>query len=172
MDKKLRTRILIAIVAIVWVYNIYRTYENYQVKEEMASSDTGYQLPSFSPLMFNKDSFDLELPGIDPFLKKPSKKLSSNSVSTGIAQNSISPSKNKKKPPKVVVNESVQWPSIKYFGFVKNRNKENELCLVQINGRNHKLSKGDRFAEVLISSVYRDSIQVVFAGEEKTIKKG
>jgi hypothetical protein len=172
MDKKLRTRILIAIVAVVWIYNIYRTYENYQVKEEMASSDPGYQAPSFSPLMFNKDSFDLELPEIDPFLKRPTKKTSSYSVSTGVAQNSVSPSKNKKKPPKVEVTESVQWPSIKYFGFVKNRNKENELCLVQINGRNHKLSKGDRFAEVLISSVYRDSILVVYGGEKKTIRKG
>ena len=170
MDKKLRTRILIVIVAGLWGYNIYRLMMNYQAKKALEETHETYSAPSFSPMMFNRDSFELILPEVDPFLKKQSQSFySSNSTKETIITNSTKKVKPKEvkqpEPPK-------KWPNIKYFGFVRNHDKEHALCLIQINGQTTKLSQGDQHSGIFISRVFQDSVHIVFSGEERTFRKG
>ena len=172
MNKKTRTKILIAIVGTVWIYNIYRTYMNYQVKQELDESEQVYNVPSFSPVMFNKDTFELELPDLDPFLKRHTSGFSNNSNHSEITQHTTTSNKKRNVPVEKVEPLVKSWPQIKYFGFIKNHDKEDALCLIQINGRNSKVTKGDNLSGVFISKVYRDSVLLVYEGEEKMFVKG
>lgn len=164
MDKKIRNRILYITVASLWAIAIYRTYRNYQVKEENASTEI-VSAPSISPIQFGKDTFDLELPDHDPFLK--------NSW-TPIAQNEapVQNDKPKNNIQKVVEKPAPKnWPQIEYFGFVKNRNQNSTLCLLKIDGRQVQLSKGEKYNSLIVQNVFKDSIQIIFEGDFKTIKK-
>ena len=170
MSKKLKTRLVLVLVLIIWGFNIYRTYQNRATEELIAESEASYTSPSFSPLMFNKDSFELELAEIDPFLKKQSKYSNhSNSSSQSITNNQNA---NKTKINKVI-QPVVQkaWPQIKYLGFVKNRDQDKTLCLLQINNRTSKVGKGEQQSGVYVSNVFRDSVHLVYSGEERTFLK-
>jgi len=166
MDKKIRNRILYIAVACLWGIAIYRTYNNYQTKqenEELAIVNT----PSISPIQFNKDTFELELPDKDPFLESgwtPTIKIE-NSSSNNSTNNLNIVKKEIVKPTEKV------WPKIEYFGFVKNRNKNSTLCLLKIDGQLMQLSKGQNEKGILVNNVYKDSVLVVFDGERKTVRK-
>lgn len=170
MSKKLKTRLVLVLVLIIWGFNIYRTYQNHVSEELIAEAESGYTNLSFSPMMFNKDSFELELPDIDPFLKKQSKSVNhTSSSSQNVTSNQYA---NKTKVNKVV-QPVVQktWPQIKYMGFVKNRDQDKTLCLIQINNRMSKVGKGEEKSGVYVSNVYRDSVHLVYSGEERTFLK-
>ena len=170
MTKKLKTRLLLAVVASIWGYNIYRGYMNYQTEQLLEENNQSYNQSNFSPLMFNKDSFELDLPDVDPFLKKSAKWSSTNSNSTN---NTISSNPIKvKKDVKPIVKEVKSWPKVSYLGFVKNLDKQTPLCLLKINGQMIKLSKGQEQGGIYVSTVFRDSVYLVFQGEERTFVKG
>lgn len=164
MDKKIRNRILYVTVALLWAIAIYRTYQNYRVKEENASQEI-VSAPSISPIQFGKDTFELELPDHDPFLQK---------AWVPKVQNDLSSSADK---PKTVIQKVIEkpvpksWPQIEYFGFVKNRNQNSTLCLMKIDGRQVQLSKGEKYNSLIVQNIFKDSVQVLFEGEQKTIRK-
>ena len=170
MSKKLKTRLVLVLALIIWGFNIYRTYQSHATEELIAEAESGYSNLNFSPMMFNKDSFELELPDVDPFLKKQSK--SSNHTGSSSQNVSNNYNSNKTKVNKIVqpiVNKS--WPQIKYMGFVKNRDQDKTLCLLQINNKMSKVGKGEQKSGVYVSNVYRDSVHLVYSGEERTFLK-
>lgn len=171
MSKKLKTRLILALVAVIWGYNLFKIYANYQTEKELDKNEQVYSDLSYSPVMFNKDSFELELPDVDPFLKKPTR-TSLTHHTTGNQSANTQVKTNRHKESKKEVPKTVQWPQIKYLGFVKNHNNEDALCLIQINGNMLKVSEGDEETGVYVSGVYRDSIHLSFAGEERTFRKG
>jgi len=77
----------------------------------------------------------------------------------------------RKKNPKPELNKVQPWPQISYFGFVKNHGKSTALCLLQINGRTSKVSQGNQSGGVYVSTVFKDSVHLVYAGEERTFIK-
>lgn len=170
MSKKLKTRLVLVLVLLIWGVNIYRTIQNRAAEEMIAETEASFSIPSFSPMMFNKDTFELELADVDPFLKKQSKSAKPSYEST---QNSSHSQANKthkeNKLVQPVVNKS--WPQIKYLGFVKNRDQDKTLCLLQINNRTSKVGKGEQKSGVYVSDVYRDSVHLVYSGEERTFLK-
>lgn len=164
MDKKIRNRILYVTVAFLWAIAIYRTYKNYQVKEENESNEI-VSAPSISPIQFGKDTFELELPDHDPFLQR---------AWTPIAQNDAPLQNDKPKVdiPKIVEKPAPKnWPQIEYFGFVKNRNQNSTLCLLKVDGRQVQLSKGEKYNSLIVQNVFKDSVQIIFEGVLKTIRK-
>ena len=169
MTKKLKTRLLLVVVASIWGYNIYRGYMNYQTEQLLEESNQTYNQSNFSPLMFNKDSFELDLPEVDPFLKKSGKwsATSANNSNTSASTNPIMV----KKDVKPIVKEVKSWPKVSYLGFVKNLNKQTPLCLLKINGQMIKLSKGQEQGGIFVSTVFKDSVYLVFQGEERTFVK-
>jgi len=173
MNKKLKTRLLIGIGSILWGIVIYRFVQNHKAKDALEETEMVYNNTNFSPIMFNKDSFELILPAVDPFLKKQASYKSNNNYN-GQSTSNQSTSNQRKIKKKVVpkeVKKELPWPTIKYMGFVKNRDQDKTLCLLQINGRTTQISKGEEMASVHVSNVYRDSVHLVFGGEERTFLK-
>ena len=164
MDKKVRNKILYVAVACLWGIAIYRTFKNQQIKEENESFKV-VSVPPISPIQFNKDTFELELPSHDPFLSTswtPSEKFENQNPSDKIQ---------KVEPVEIVKPIEKVWPKIEYFGFVKNRNKNSTLCLLKINGRQIQLSKGQKHEGVFVANTFRDSVLVVYDGANKMIRK-
>ena len=168
MSKKLKTRAILILVLLIWGYNIYVTYQNHAAEELIAETEASYSTTSFSPMIFNKDSFELEFPVVDPFLKKSSGKNYSKNT-TAIAESDAKQS-NMTKTVQVATTPK-KWPKIKYLGFVKNRNQGKTLCLIQINNKTNKVGKGQEQSGIYVADVYRDSVHLVFANEQRTFSK-
>jgi hypothetical protein len=164
MDKKIRNRILYVVVAILWGVAIYRTWKNYEVKEELQAENV-INTPAISPMQFRKDTFELVLPDTDPFLQKAWIPQVQQDVSR---EQPTAPRIEKKEP---VIPVQKKWPQVEYFGFVKNRNQNSTLCLLKIDGRQIQLSKGERHDGVLVQNAFKDSVQLIFEGEIKTVRK-
>lgn len=170
MNRKSWTRILIVVVAGLWAYNIYRTVENYQVKTDSQSEQENTSM-SFAPVMFNKDTFLLDLPLEDPFLRN--ERQWNRSIDNFNSSNATNPSQgNPRRPNPIppIVNKT-EWPTIKYFGFIRNHNAGRQLCMLKIADKNHRLSIGDSEAQVTLIQAYSDSVVLSFQEEMKTFKK-
>ena len=170
MSKKLKTRLILLVVLAIWGNIGYRLFKNYQVEKELDETQQVYNDPNFSPANFQKDSFDLQLPDTDPFLKTKIKSNYKPINETPVHTTNNNHHRKTQKEKKVV--EQKNWPKIKYLGFVKNHESSDALCLLQINGNMLKVSEGDEEIGVLVTGVFRDSIHLVFSGEEKTFRKG
>jgi len=173
MDKKGRTRILIVIVAALWGYNIYRTIGNYQAENESEEILRNTPL-SFQPMLFNKDTFALDLPLEDPFLRKNNTWRNRVSEPT-VAAHTPDPVRQNRaggQTSNVNLSQHVKWPGISYHGIVRNVDQEQGLCLLKIDNRLHKVRVGETRMEVKVITSWRDSVQVCFNNELKVIKKG
>lgn len=170
MDKKLRNKILYIIVGVLWSVAIYRTYNNYQVKSENEEIQS-QSISSFSPIAFNKDTFDLILPNQDPFLRSGYHFIRDNGNNDGSQNGNNNTSHVVKVKEPVVPVAPKKWPSIEYFGFILNRDQDKTLCMLKIDGKSIKLPEGDSEYGIYFTSVFRDSVYIVFEGEEKTFFK-
>ena len=164
MEKKIKHRILYITVACLWGVAIYRTYMNYSVDEEQLISESN----SFKITPVNayiKDSFELELPVRDPFLKSEWKSVVEIQINN--TNSNQKKSEEKIKP----VPQEIKWPEIKYFGFVKNRQTNSTRCLVQIDNSTTQINKGEIFNEVKIIEPWHDSVLVQFKNEKRIIRR-
>jgi hypothetical protein len=113
----------------------------------------------------NKDTFQLEKITRDPFLNTliqsadsiPKKHYSM----TAIAKTNTIAIK-----PKVVTT----WPFISYHGYIKSKEKNEELVLVKIDKKLYKIRKNKQIEGVTIKKVYSDSIELSFNTERKIFK--
>lgn len=167
MTKKGWTRVLMVVVAGLWAYNIYRTVENYQIKVENQDLQVSNNF-SFSPIVFNKDSFDLVLADVDPFLKGSSRWKRENTYGSSDNNNQSQSSQRTvvKSDPKPT---SQKWPDISYFGYVKNRDQEKTSCLLSLNNKMLRLSSGDEYDGITVMATYRDSVILVLNNSKKTV---
>jgi len=166
MKKSLNIKNVIALLAVllVWGYLMKSKFGFFETQDEYNS----YSEYSITPLMkqYNKDTFELKLTTKDPFLGGKNFKVKSNSNLKTNLQPSLH-SKNKVTP---VVSKK-RWPNIAYFGYVKNRTKGKQACLVQINGSTSKMFLNSKNNEVVLNAIYKDSIKVGFNDEVKIIVK-
>ncbi|MFT5819689.1 MAG: hypothetical protein ACI8ZM_000914 [Crocinitomix sp.] len=170
MNKKSWTRVLIVIVAGLWIYNIYRTVENYQVKTDTQSEQQNTNM-SFAPVMFNKDTFLLDLPLDDPFLRNE-KRWNQLSTTSNYPNATNSSQRNQQRPVSAPpIEKKIKWPAIQYFGFIRNHNAGRQLCMLKIADKSHRLSIGESKEQITLIHAYSDSVVVSFLNELKTIKK-
>ena len=169
MDKKKWTRVLIAVVASLWGYNIYRTVENYQVKTESQNEQIKSNT-SFAPVMFNKDTFLLDLPLDDPFLRNGNQWRQSNTNASHPPTNQNPKNSHAVKTAPPVIKET-KWPPIQYFGFILNREEDHQLCILNIADKNYRLSIGESKDQVTVVRAYSDSIILSFQNKMKTVSR-
>lgn len=170
MTKK--TKITLAVIAacLVWGNVLRKWYINYQAEQELEVSVQNYSKLDFSPLLLKKDTFDIVFPDVDPFLKK-SKFHNKTQISQTVHSSNKKKNVNPRKTQKETQTIKKAWPQIKYLGFVKNRDQNTTLCLLKINNRSYHVQKGGAENGVLVSQVYRDSVHLVFQGEDRTFVK-
>ncbi len=147
-------------VALVWGYLVKSKFGLFETEELIDTSFVGTNIHSAKP--YDKDTFKLKLVAKDPFLggKRFITKTNSN------LKPNLQP---QLKAPSIL--KIKKWPNIAYFGYVKNRTKGKQACLVQINSHTSKMFLGSIHNEVILKSIFKDSIRVVFQGEVKTIVK-
>ena len=161
MGIKFNLKNTIALVAVLLIWG-------YVVKSKLGwfdSGDSDVMAPtsfSIAPIKnYAKDTFELNLNPRDPFLG--GKQFVQNTNITTSNTNNISAPKNTNLGIDLKnLKTSLKWPKIKYFGYVSNRNKKNPACVIQIDSRTYNMHKGDENNGVILKSVYRDSIIVLF----------
>ena len=154
--KKTLNIVLLCFVLIVWGIILYRLTEQYfwptnQLADNYEKTiDTSLKFPV-------RDTFEMRTSFRDPFLKTvylEKKSLPKRSFT-------------KYKPKTTAVTP---WPQIKYFGFIKSKDRKGELVLLQINNELHRARVGEKVADIQIKKIYRDSILLSCKNINKIIR--
>jgi hypothetical protein len=151
MRNKKMIFILLALVIIVWGTIVYRIYFTFN-KEEIKYINT------VKPLYMSKDStenFTVVANYRDPFLDE--EKRDKPQVAT------------LRKP--VVKPQQVNWPTIRYGGIIKNRMSSKQLVLLTVNGREKIIRVRENADGVILSKIFKDSVEVIYEKEKKVIRK-
>ncbi|HEX8576767.1 MAG TPA: hypothetical protein VF677_10790 [Flavobacterium sp.] len=73
----------------------------------------------------------------------------------------------------VVVEKPIvvsNWPSISYHGYIKSKNKTDELVLIMINKKLYKLRKNDDINGIKLYKIYKDSVELTLNKQKKIIR--
>jgi len=170
MKNNLSLKNIVALIAVILIWGyVFKTRFGFFNSESEVAQQTVTE-SYFSPKQYGKDTFELTLNNIDPFLKNLKHQNTTNSIYTS----------KKNSTPKTVVKKNVfhqkplhiQWPKIAYYGYVKNKSKgKNQACIVAINSQVKTMHPLDEVNQVKLISVFKDSIIVTFNGEQKVIPK-
>ena len=165
MSKKNINIALIVLVLSLWGTVAYKSLYQYLFSN---NDDLGVNLNT-SQVNFttiSKDTFDLQKVTHDPFLNKQLEKVEVLStiipVSKPIAV---------KKPKVEKKIEAIQWPQIFYYGYIKSKDKTEELILIKVDNQLYKLRKNATVNGLLINKLYKDSIEVKYNNQSKKIYK-
>lgn len=107
------------------------------------------------------DTLKLVLDYPDPFLRR--------SYRTVPKKKDVIASTKKKTPKKK--KEPIVWPSVSYKGFIKNNQKEKTLCVLYINEQSHLMTESQTVNEIELVKVAKDSVLLVYKGEQKYFHK-
>lgn len=160
--KKLNT-VLILVVAGIWVLLGIKFFKNVSFEQD-GRVVSANRISEPKKIEFKKNQFEVQSFQRDPFLNKSvnrESKVTSHS----------SPSVLRSLPKKVQETVVVIWPNLKYYGFVKNHEKNNKRGLLSINGSLKKVIKNQKIENLIIQHVSSKSIVVIFNKETKTINK-
>lgn len=168
MKNKKLTYILIPLVLGLWgtiLYRIFHTVNNKNV-------DLTVNKSTFSENMQNQtilDTFSIHPNYNDPFLRKRTKIADSQLNQMKPAGNVTQAKKIVKQTP--VASSTIAWPGIVYNGLIKNQKSNKQLAMIQVNGQSSIMQTGDVVADIQLTKATKDSIEVLFHSERKTIKK-
>lgn len=162
MDTKKAINIgLIIVVLSLWGTVSYKYINRFFGNDELSLAvANNYNYGTVS--IIKKDTFLLEPLTKDPFLNKV---FSKPKAQTQIVRT----------PPKVIVepksNEEIFFPMVQYFGYIKSKDKKEELILVKINNRLEHVRLNSNIEGLVIKKIYKDSISVYFNNETRTFRK-
>lgn len=153
--------ILLLLVAVIWGIIIYRILNTLNSPTISVLSNTD-KVVNNDTSRFIRDTFQISNNYRDPFLGTI---IRANKEVNGGAK------MNKEKQPKVQVATVTKWPAIVYNGMIRKKESVQMVALLKIDGKTDVVAKGSSMSGVQLVSVYKDSIQVIYEGEIKTIKK-
>lgn len=162
MAKKKINIILIVLVLALWGTIGYKTINQFFSKD--AVNDKKVVSTSLNLNQINKDTFQMQNIERDPFsnvqltspIVKKTYKLQPRKIKTVVAE----------KP--IVVNN---WPSISYHGYIKSKNKADELVLIMMDKKLYKLRKNDDINGITLYKIYKDSVELILNKQKKIIRR-
>lgn len=160
------TKKAINIVLIIVVLSLWGTVSYKYINRFFGSDELAYNLPNDynygTVSIIKKDTFLLEPLAKDPFLNKVfSKPKQPTQIVT------TSPKIKTEPKPK----EAILFPSVQYFGYIKSKDKKEELILVKINNRLERVRLNSTIDGLVIKKIYKDSVTVFFNNETRSFKK-
>ena len=162
MDTKKAINIgLIIIVLSLWGTVSYKYINRFFENDEVIlalSDDYNYGTVS----IIEKDTFLLEPLTKDPFLNKVFSKPKPQ-----VSRVPVAPKVKSEAKPK----EEMFFPTVKYYGYIKSKDKKEELILVKINNRLEHVRLNSNIDGLVIKKIYKDSISVYFNNETRTFRK-
>lgn len=165
MAKKKINIILILVVLGLWGTVGYRTlYRQFSGDEVLLEKQN--QTKNITISQINKDTFELEKINRDPFLNKQFQNtvMIRKHVSGFSSVKKIIPSVNKK------VVSNIDWPTLIYYGYIASKERNEDLILLKIDSKLHKLKLNDPVNGLIVKKKYKDSIEVFFNSQIKIIK--
>lgn len=153
MNKKVLNSVLLVSVLSIWGYVLYSKVLG---NGDSPVQEENVQNTANTSRIIKKDSFILKANYRDPFLGKTIRIKPKNTTSP-----IVSNKKNVQISKKAIAE--VKWPSIRYYGLIKNTSKKNSgTGLMSIDGKSHKINKQDEINDLRIISLNKDSVVVKF----------
>lgn len=148
--------ILIPATFVVWGLIIYRIIHGMNSENDTPVS---YAISAVAKTEIVADTFSINPVYRDPFLGKRVERRTEPETP---------------KPKAVVqpaVVQAIQWPAVVYGGMIKNQKLNKEMIMVQIDGQEYIMKKGETINGVTLKTAFKDSIEVNFSKEKKIIHK-
>ncbi|MDW8850096.1 hypothetical protein SD960_08345 [Flavobacterium sp. MMLR14_040] len=163
MAKKKINIILILVVLGLWGTVGYRAI-NHQFTGNETILEKQNQLGNITMNQINKDTFELEKINRDAFLNK---EFQTALQAPKVIVSHYKPIKKVVIPIVSKTNSNINWPALTYYGYVKT--KDQELVLLKINSKICRLKLNELMNGLIVKKKNKDSIQVWFNAENKTI---
>ncbi|MDX2362472.1 MAG: hypothetical protein QNK23_16815 [Crocinitomicaceae bacterium] len=158
MKSKALTYGLLIVVALIWYQVFFRVKDGLLGDPQIGEND---QLsgPQFSDFSITRDTFDLKVDYRDPFGETEVK-------SQPTLQNPNVQAPEVRRPPK----PQFVWPPITYLGRVRKTGSRNPLAIVNIDGIQLMVRRGDElYNDIIVKAIGRDSLVVVFKKNKKVL---
>jgi hypothetical protein len=159
MKKKKIMYIMLPIVVVVWGFVFYQLFSSFFTSPNYAK-EKKEQLINIDEI--KKDSFVIVADYRDPFLGKGVRSKGTNNASSNKKRRTVKISQAKAEQP---------WPSVAYNGMIKNNNSDRRVGIVKVNGKEYLVKEKDVVNEVTILSINKNTVNVRFQKENKTITK-
>ena len=173
MKNKKTTQVFLAVALIgIWGTIFYRVYEgmqgdgenNFQVsKLPIIDTTTAIEEAGFSLRLDYGDPFfgrTYETPTYDEFAEMSSTPSEINTIT---------------QPPPVVNNQkkkkNIKFPAITYQGLVTNKQTNQQMAILKINKKTHRLKSGQKVNDIQLTKMHRDSVRIYYKGVFKTFVK-
>lgn len=159
--KKIINIILIIVVVSLWGTVSYKYINRFFGSDELlytSSNDYNYEAIS----IIKKDTFLLEPLAKDPFLNQVFTKPKNQTSRVVI------PPKPKEVPKPTA---GIPFPSVNYYGYIKSKDKKDELILLKVNNRLERVRLNSDIDGLIIKKIYKDSVIVFFNNETRSFKK-
>lgn len=159
--KKTINIILILVVLSLWGTVGYKYINRFFGDDELdyTLSNT-YNYDAIS--IIKKDTFALHPLTKDPFLNK----VFSKPTTAPIIVRST-PVVKKEPEPKIIT----PFPYVQYFGYIKSKDKKEELILIKVNNRLERVRLNSNIDGLVIKKIYKDSVSVFYNNETRSFKK-
>lgn len=159
MQKKVINGALVLLCIVIYTSIFFKAFSKKEVMKNDYAVVDNYKSIDLS-LINHKDSIALFFPKRSPF----GEPINSTKI--------IDQSFKTKRPKAKQIKETMVWPKILYYGFVKNSNNSQKLAIVKVNNILHKTREGTQLGKNLkVVRAYSDSIIISFYKDIKTLKR-
>lgn len=149
MKNKKNIKILVPIVIIIWGVLLYKIYEAFNPEDSTIPQTIATNFTT--PKIQKKDTFSLLPVGQDPFLGTMYSKAKSKGSGNGTPKS----------------KEDIAWPTINYFGIVSDKNSKSSVFIIEINGQQHLLKRGDIIEEIELIRGGKGKVKLRYQGKTK-----
>lgn len=164
MSKKKLNIALLILVFGLWGTVGYKAVSQYIFSKEIALNEVQSNA-EFNFSQIKKDTFSIGVIQRDPFLNK----ISEQKTQVPLVKKTYSAPKIIMPP---IIKAPIMWPSVSYYGYIKSKEKTEELILVKIDNKLYRLRKNAQVDGLFIKKVFNDSLEVVFNKEKRMIVVG
>lgn len=149
---------MLPLVILVWSFVFYQLFGSFFSKPNYAKEELK-MIANVAEI--KKDTFLIVADYRDPFLGKKTHNRSRSSATVSKKRTRI------KKTPKA----EKTWPVIIYKGMIKNNNSNRRVGILNVGGKEFLIKEKDIVNEILITSIKKNTVNVRFQKENKTITK-
>ncbi len=147
MKNKKNIKILVPIVVLIWGLVIYNIVDAFSSEDMAMLKNTASTFKA--PEVHKKEAFALLPIARDPFLGTMYHKPKA------------------KKTTRKTIRQEIVWPSIKYEGFISGTSKKTSVYLLNINGQQHLVKKGDTLQNIKVIRGNQENLKLKYKGQTK-----
>jgi hypothetical protein len=159
MTSTKKQSILIVVVVIVWGVIGYQIYQVIDGSAAVIIPKAKISTPIDT---LSAEPYQLIANYRDPFLKNKSGLQKKSTGSRNIKSVKINTT---------VASAPVNWNAFKFLGTVENEDTKDRVALINFQGKMMMLKKNDAVEGFNIIKVYKDSVQIGFKTQKKTLSK-